>query len=40
VARRFGFTLQYHKLELYGLCRDCRANVSRGAGRVRAAAAR
>ena len=40
VARRFAFTLQYHKLELYGLCRDCRANVSRGAGRVRAVAAR
>ena len=40
VARRFEFTLRYHKLELYGLCRDCRANVSRGAGRVRAVAAR
>ncbi len=40
VARRFAFTLQYHKLELYGLCRDCRANVSRGAGRVRAVAVR
>jgi Fur family ferric uptake transcriptional regulator len=40
VARKFAFTLQYHKLELYGLCRDCRANVSRGAGRVRAVAAR
>ena len=40
VARRFAFTLQYHKLELYGLCRDCRANVRRGAGRVRAVAGR
>jgi len=39
VARRFAFTLQYHKLELYGLCRDCRANANRGAGRVRAVAA-
>ena len=40
VARRFRFSLQYHKLELYGLCRDCRANVGRGATRLRAVAAR
>ncbi len=40
VARRFGFTLQYHKLELYGFCPNCRANMGRGAGRVRAIGAR
>ncbi len=40
VARRLGFTLQYHKLELYGFCRECRANTNRGAGRVRAVGAR
>jgi len=40
VARRFGFTLRYHKLELYGLCPECRANTNRGAGRVRAVGAR
>jgi Fur family ferric uptake transcriptional regulator len=40
VARRLGFTLQYHKLELYGFCRECRANTNRGAGRVRALGAR
>jgi len=40
VARRFGFTLRYHKLELYGLCPECRANTNRGTGRVRAVGAR
>ncbi len=40
VARRFAFTLQYHKLELYGFCRDCKANASKGAGRLRAVVAR
>lgn len=38
VARRLGFTIQYHKLELYGLCRDCRASATKGTGRVRAIA--
>lgn len=38
VARRFGYTLLYHKLELYGLCRDCRASATKGSGRVRAIA--
>lgn len=23
IVRRLGFSIQYHKLELYGLCRDC-----------------
>lgn len=36
VARRFGFTLQYHKLELYGLCRECSASASRGPRKVHA----
>ena len=40
VARRLGFTIQHHKLELYGLCRDCRASASKGAARVRAIRAR
>lgn len=40
VARRFGFTLQDHKLELYGRCSDCRADVRRRTGRVRAVGAR
>jgi Fur family ferric uptake transcriptional regulator len=40
VARRFGFTLQYHKLELYGLCRGCRSDASRSAGRMRVIGAR
>jgi len=40
VARRFGFTLQDHKLELYGRCRECRADVRAGTGRVRAVGAR
>ncbi len=40
VARRFGFTLQYHKLELYGFCRDCKANASKGPARIRAIGAR
>ncbi len=40
VARRFEFSLQYHKLELYGFCRECRANSNRGAGRIRAIGAR
>jgi Fur family ferric uptake transcriptional regulator len=40
VARRFGFTLQDHKLELYGQCSDCRADVRRGTGRIRALGAR
>jgi Fur family ferric uptake transcriptional regulator len=40
VARRLGFTIQYHKLELYGLCRDCRAHAGKGAGSVRVMGAR
>ena len=40
VARRLGFTIQYHKLELYGRCSECRAGVSGGTGRVRALGAR
>lgn len=40
VARRFAFTLRYHKLELYGFCRECRANTNKGSGRVRAVGAR
>jgi len=40
VARRFGFTLQDHKLELYGRCKDCRADASRGTGRIQAVGAR
>ena len=40
VARRFAFTLRYHKLELYGFCRECRASTNRGTGRVRAVGAR
>jgi len=40
VARRFGFTLQDHKLELYGRCKECGAGVSGGTGRVRALGAR
>jgi len=40
VARRLGFTIQYHKLELYGRCRECRVDVRAGTGRVRAVGAR
>jgi Fe2+ or Zn2+ uptake regulation protein len=40
VARKLRFTIQYHKLELYGQCSDCRADVRRGTGRVRALGAR
>jgi Fur family ferric uptake transcriptional regulator len=40
VARKLSFTIQYHKLELYGQCSDCRADVRRGTGRVRALGAR
>ena len=40
VARRFGFNLRYHKLELYGFCRECRADTNKGAGRVRAVGTR
>jgi len=40
VARRFGFTLQDHKLELYGRCKDCRVHASGGTGRIRAVGAR
>ncbi len=40
VARRFGFTIQDHKLELYGLCRACRASANKGAAKVRAIGAR
>ena len=40
VARRFGFTLQDHKLELYGQCSECRENVGRGTRRIRALGAR
>jgi len=36
VARRFGFTLQDHKLELYGLCQECRKTAAREPGKVRA----
>lgn len=32
VARRYGFAVSEHKLELYGLCREC-ARLSRGRGR-------
>jgi Fur family ferric uptake transcriptional regulator len=32
VVRRLGFHIQYHKLELYGLCRDCSAGSGRGPG--------
>ena len=28
VAERFGFTLQSHKMELYGTCKDCRTQPS------------
>jgi len=35
VARRFGFTLQDHKLELYGLCQECRKAAGRGPARTR-----
>ena len=40
VARRLGFTIQYHKLELYGRCSECRADVRAGTGRVRSVGAR
>ena len=40
VARKFAFTLRYHKLELYGFCRECRANANRGTGSVRSVWAR
>ncbi|MBZ0160019.1 Fur family transcriptional regulator [Candidatus Methylomirabilis sp.] len=36
VVRRLGFSIQYHKLELYGLCRDCSENISRDLGKVSA----
>jgi Fur family ferric uptake transcriptional regulator len=39
VARKFRFTIQHHKLELYGLCRACRADAHKAAGRLRAAGA-
>ncbi len=32
VVRRLGFHIQYHKLELYGLCRDCSAHAGRAPG--------
>lgn len=32
VVRRLGFHIQYHKLELYGLCRDCSAGSGKGPG--------
>ncbi len=35
VARRFGFTLQDHKLELYGLCQECSKTAGRGPARAR-----
>ncbi len=31
VARHHGYTIHDHKLELYGLCRDCQARAARGA---------
>ncbi|MDD5560150.1 Fur family transcriptional regulator [Candidatus Methylomirabilis sp.] len=36
VVRRLGFSIQYHKLELYGLCRDCGEHISRGPDKVSA----
>lgn len=39
VVRRLGFSIQYHKLELYGLCRDCAA-VSGRPGRLQAVESR
>jgi Fur family ferric uptake transcriptional regulator len=35
VARRFGFTLRDHKLELYGLCQECGKTAGRGTARTR-----
>ena len=29
VARELGVTLTHHKMELYGLCADCRARAGR-----------
>lgn len=40
IASGFGYAIQYHKLELYGLCRDCGANVGRGPGKLSAIAPR
>jgi Fur family ferric uptake transcriptional regulator len=40
VARRLGFTIHYHKLELYGLCSECRAGVNSGIIKARALGAR
>lgn len=31
VARRLGFELRGHKMELYGVCRDCRRGAAAGA---------
>lgn len=36
IVRRLGFSIQYHKLELYGLCRDCSESISRRPGKVTA----
>lgn len=36
IVRRLGFSIQYHKLELYGRCRDCGTTISRGPGKVSA----
>ncbi|MDE2485428.1 MAG: transcriptional repressor [candidate division NC10 bacterium] len=40
IVRRLGFLIQYHKLELYGLCRDCSVGAGRGPGTVSAMGSR
>jgi Fur family ferric uptake transcriptional regulator len=33
VARALDFVISWHRMELYGICRDCREGRQRGAGR-------
>jgi Fur family ferric uptake transcriptional regulator len=34
IAARLGFVLARHRLELYGICRDCREGAGRGRGKA------
>jgi Fur family ferric uptake transcriptional regulator len=35
IAARYGFEVQQHKHELYGICRDCKARERAGQKRAR-----
>jgi Fur family ferric uptake transcriptional regulator len=36
LVKRYGFLLQYHRMNLYGTCRDCRKDSRQNKSRIRA----